>query len=113
MLEGADVSDGNPDWLGVRDARDEADTEAVPERDRRELADGDPELVDDLETDTDFVTVEDTEEVRELVVVVVPVTEVVEVREFDTDAVFVTESVDDRLCLADKVCVSERAADLV
>lgn len=105
MLEGADVSEGYPDWLGVRDTRDEADTEAVPEGDRREVPEEDPEPVDDLDTDTDLDTVEETEEVLELVLVVVPVTEIVELLEFDTEAVFVTEDVDDRLCLADELCV--------
>ena len=59
----------------------------------------------DFEPGGDLDPVELTDEVRELVVVVVPVTEVVELLEFDTEAVFVTEDVDERLCLADELCV--------
>jgi len=107
VLEGADVSEGYPDWLGVRDARDEADTEAVPEGDRREVPDGEPEPVVDFDPGGDLDPVELTDEVRELVIVVVPVTEVVELRDVDTEAVLVTDDVDERLCLADELCVRE------
>ena len=105
VLEGAEVSEEYPDWLGVRVDREEVDPDGVTERDRRGVPDGEPEPVVDFDPGGDLDPVEETEEVRELVVVVVPVTEVVEVREVNTEAVLVTDDVDERLCLGDKLCV--------
>ena len=105
VLEGAEVSEEYPDWLGVRVDREEADTETVSERDRRAVTEGDPDPVVDFDPKGDLDPVELIEEVREVVDVVVPVTEVVDVLETDTETVFVTELVDDRLCLADELCV--------
>lgn len=113
VLEGADVSEEYPDWLGVRDDREDVDPDGVPERDSRAVTDDDPVPVVDLDTAADLDPVEETEEVRELVIDVVPVTEAVELLETDTEAVFVTEEVDDRLCLDDGVPVGVCATDLV